>query len=150
MNRNPEADRYIKSQPEDRQAALAALRETVADALPQGFEEVMQYGMITYVVPLALYPAGYHAKPGEPLPFIALANQKQYLALYHMGIYGDPGLLTWFEKAYRDLGLGKLDMGKSCIRFRKPEAVPLALVKELCGKMTPQTYIAMYEAGHLK
>ena len=150
MNRNPEVDRYIQAQPENRQAALSALREAVAKSLPEGFGEQMQYGMISYVVPLSLYPAGYHTKPGEPLPFIALANQKQYLALYHMGIYGDPDLLVWFERAYAELGIGKLDMGKSCIRFRKPEAIPLALVKELCAKMTPQAYIAMYEAGHLK
>lgn len=150
MKRNAEADKYIASQPAERQKALEDLREVICGALPEGFEEMMQSGMINYVVPLSIYPPGYHVKPGGPLPFMALANQKQYIALYHMGIYQDSALMEWFRKAYEEKGIGRLDMGKSCIRFKKPDRIPLDLVRELCGKMPPARYIALYEQSRNK
>lgn len=142
-----ESEQYILAQPIERQAALRSLLETIRTSLPQGFEERMQYGMIGYVVPFEIYPSGYHVNPKEPLPFLALANQKQYIALYHMGIYGDPSLLGWFQKAYEALGIGKLNMGKSCIRFKKIDQIPLDLVATLCQKITPAQYVKQYEAS---
>jgi uncharacterized protein YdhG (YjbR/CyaY superfamily) len=147
---NKEVEQYVLAQPIERQEALRALLETVRANLPSGFEERMQYGMIGYVVPFETYPSGYHVNPKEPLPFMALANQKQYLALYHMGIYGDPAMLDWFQKAYKDLGIGKLDMGKSCIRFKKMDQIPLDLVAQLCQKITPAKYVEQYEASRQK
>jgi uncharacterized protein YdhG (YjbR/CyaY superfamily) len=150
MKNNEEVEKYILAQPVERQEALRSLRETIQTNLPQGFEERMQYGMIGYVVPFETYPSGYHVNPKEPLPFLALANQKQYIALYHMGIYGDPALLDWFQKAYESLGIGKLDMGKSCIRFKKIDQIPLDLVAALCQKITPAQYVEQYEASRNK
>jgi hypothetical protein len=150
MKINKEVEQYILAQPIERQAALRSLLETIRMNLPQGFEERMQYGMIGYVVPFETYPSGYHVNPKEPLPFMAVANQKQYIALYHMGIYSDPALLDWFQKAYEGLGIGKLDMGKSCIRFKKIDQIPLDLVADLCQKITPAQYITLYEASRQK
>lgn len=147
MKISNESEQYILAQPIERQAALRSLLETIRTNLPQGFEERMQYGMIGYVVPFETYPSGYHVNPKEPLPFMAVANQKQYIALYHMGIYGDPTLLDWFQKTYEDLGIGKLNMGKSCIRFKKIDQIPLDLVAALCQKITPAQYIDQYEAS---
>jgi len=147
MKISKEVEQYIAEQPVDRQGALQVLLETIRANLPPGFEERISYGMIGYVVPFETYPNGYHVNPKEPLPFMGLANQKHYIALYHMGIYGDPVLLDWFQKAYADLGIGKLDMGKSCIRFKKIDRIPLELVAELCKKITPAQYIKQYEAG---
>jgi hypothetical protein len=107
----------------------------------------MNYGMIGYVVPHSLYPAGYHCDPKLPLPFINLASQKQYIALYHMGVYADPALLGWFLEAHAQLGIGKPDMGKSCLRFKKPEKIPFDLIGELCTKVTPQAWIDRYESA---
>lgn len=150
MNTSKEAEQYILAQPIERQAALHSLLEIIRTSLPSGFEERISYGMIGYVVPFETYPSGYHVNPKEPLPFMALANQKQYIALYHMGIYGDHDLLSWFQKAYEALGIGKLDMGKSCIRFKKMDRIPLNLIAELCKKITPAQYIKQYEAGRQK
>lgn len=150
MKINKEVENYVAAQPAERQAALQSLLDTIRGNLPDGFEERIQYGMIGFAVPLATYPGGYHVNPKEPLPFIALANQKNYIAFYHMGIYGDSALMEWFQKAYADLNIGKLDMGKSCIRFKKMDRIPLDLIAELCKKITPAQYIKQYEAGRQK
>jgi uncharacterized protein YdhG (YjbR/CyaY superfamily) len=140
-------DQYVALLSEERQGAMQRLREVIRTHLPSGFEETMSYGMIGYVVPHSLYPGGYHCDPKLPLPFINLASQKQYIALYHMGVYANPELLEWFLKAYAQQGVGKPDMGKSCIRFKKPDNIPYGLIGELCKKMTPQAWIARYEAA---
>lgn len=138
-------DEYIDSLPEDRKEAMTKLRKTIKKNLPKGFKEVMSYGMIGYVVPHSIYPAGYHCDPKLPLPFMCIASQKNFIALYHMGIYGDPQLLKWFTDDYAKAVPTKLDMGKSCVRFKKPEHIPYQLIGELTAKMTPQDWIAMYE-----
>jgi hypothetical protein len=113
--------------------------------LPKGFQEVMNYGMPGFVVPHKLYPAGYHCKPEDPLPFISLASQKNSINFYHTGIYSEPKLLKWFTSEFPKHSKKKLDMGKSCVRFKKPEDIPLDLIGELVSKMTPQDWIALYE-----
>ena len=143
-------EKYIKQQPLERQDALNAIRQTVLDHLPQGFKEVMQYGMISYVVPHEIYSNGYHANPKEPLPFMGLANQKGYIALYHLGMYTDKSLLEWFVTSYEALDIGKLDMGKSCIRFKKIHNIPLELISQLCSKMSVESYVSIYEANKPK
>jgi len=140
-------DDYIKLQPPERQSALESLRITIKKCLPNGFEETIQYGMIGYVVPHSLYPQGYHVNPKEPLPFIALANQKGYIAFYHLGMYADKPLLEWFVKSYEALRIGKLDMGKSCVRLKKMEQIPYELIGELCAKLTFEDYVNLYEAN---
>ena len=102
----------------------------------------MQYGMITYVVPHSLYPAGYRVNPKDPLPFLSIGSQKQYLSLYHMGLYALPELLDWFRAAYERAGAGKLDMGKSCVRFRREDKIPFGLIEQLAAKITVQEYVA--------
>jgi len=136
---------YIKALPEDRKPVIEKLRNVILSNLPEGFTEQLSYGMIGYVVPLSRYPKGYHAKKGEPLPFLSLASQKNYIALYHMGIYGKPKLEEWFIKEYTDRVPTKLDMGKSCIRFKNPDHIPYDLVAELCQKITVDEFIELYE-----
>ena len=138
-------EEYIQALPESRRNPMARLRKVMCDHLPSGFKETMNYGMIGYVVPHALYPPGYHCTPDQPLPFISIASQKHFIALYHMGIYSDPELLHWFQKAYAEVVPTKLDMGKSCIRFKNPERIPWELIAELVGKMTPEVWINRYE-----
>ena len=150
MKISKDVEAYIANQPSERQEALRSLVAAIRQNLPDGFEERIQYGMIGYAVPLETYPKGYHVNPKDPLPFIGLANQKNYIAFYHMGIYGDPALMDWFQKAYADLNIGKLDMGKSCIRFKKMDRIPLDLIADLCKKITPAQYIKQYEAGRQK
>ena len=144
--KNP--DDYLSQLPEDRQGPMRRLREIIRDHLPAGFEETMSYGMIGYVVPHSRYPDGYHCDPKLPLPFINIASQKNHIALYHMGLYASPGLQQWFIAAYTKLS-GKLDMGKSCIRFKKPELIPFVLIGELCGKLTVSEWIELY-VGHVR
>ncbi|EMR03073.1 DUF1801 domain-containing protein [Cesiribacter andamanensis] len=136
---------YISSLPADRQAPMQQLRSTLQQHLPPGFEECINYGMIAYVVPHSRYPAGYHCDPKLPLPFISIASQKNFIALYHMGLYADPQLLSWFTATYPLHSNHKLDMGKSCIRFKKPDRIPYALIGELAEKLHPQQWIALYE-----
>ena len=138
---------YLGEVPVERRAVFTKLRRAIKSNLPAGFVEIMQYGMIGYVVPLAKFPAGYHTTPNTPLPFIALASQKKFIALYHMGLYGNRTLLGWFTKAYAAANVGKLDMGKSCVRFSKFDLVPVALVAELAGKVSMAEYIAQYQAA---
>ncbi len=135
---------YVAALPDDRRAVITAMREAVLKNLPEGFREVMSYGMLGYVVPHSLYPAGYHCDPKQPLPFISLASQKNYISFYHMGLYAG-GLLEWFESNWPLHSKKKLDMGKCCVRFKKPEDVPLELIGELAQKMTPQQWVEHYE-----
>lgn len=138
-------DEYILNLPEDRKEAISKLRRTILDNLPSGFTETMGYGMIGYVVSHASYPSGYHCNPTLPLPFINIASQKNFVAVYHMGIYANKELFDWFVKEYPKHVKRKLDMGKSCIRFKKIEDIPYALVGELMSKMTPAEWIKLYE-----
>lgn len=138
-------EQYLKEVPADRQAAMNKLRKIILKNLPKGFKEVMGYGMMGYCVPHSIYPAGYHCNPKDPLPFAGMASQKNSINFYHMGIYADPKLLKWFTDEYTKTGLGKLDMGKSCMRFKKPENIPFDLIGELCSKITVEKWIETYE-----
>ncbi len=136
---------YVDSLPAERKKVVAKLRTLLRKNLPKGFKEQMSYGMIGYVVPHSIYPAGYHVDPSLPLPFINLASQKSHVALYHYGIYGDQRLADWFVSSYSDTVGKKPDMGKSCIRFKKMEAIPYDLLSELAGKIDVDTFIKMVE-----
>ena len=138
-------DEYISKVPEDRTSAITKLRETVKLNLPKGFEEGINYKMIGYYVPHSIYPDGYHCNPKDPLPFICIASQKNFIAIYHSGIYADKKLLDWFVAEYPKYVKTKLDMGKSCIRFKKAENIPYDLIAELCKKMTVEDWVALYE-----
>ena len=138
-------EEYIAELPEERKIAISNLRATINKNLPPGFQETMGYGMIGYVVPLSTYPDGYHCTPDLPLPFMNLASQKNYIALYHSGIYADKALHDWFVKEYPKHVKTKLDMGKSCIRFKKIDSIPYDLIGELCKRMSVEQWIAMYE-----
>ncbi len=138
-------EEYISKVPPERTEAISKLRETVRDNLPEGFEEGIGYKMIAYYVPHSKYPDGYHCDPKLPLPFINIASQKNFIALYHSGIYADNTLLDWFVAEYPKHVKTKLDMGKSCIRFKKVETIPYELIGELCQKMTPERWIELYE-----
>ena len=140
-------DQYIEQIPQERQAVMQQLRDVIKINLPDGFEETMSYGMIGYVVPHSLYPDGYHCDPKLPLPFMNIASQKNFIAVYHSGIYADPDVMQWFVNEYPKYVKTKLDMGKSCIRFKKPDQIPLQLIGELATKMTPKQWINMYEAN---
>ena len=131
--------------PEDRKEAFTKLHQTIVSNLPEGFEPGISYGMLGYVVPHHLYPAGYHCKPSEPLPFVSIASQKNSINFYHMGIYMNPSLLEWFVTEYPKHSSQKLDMGKSCIRFKKTEHIPYELMAQLMQKMTAEQWIALYE-----
>ena len=143
-------EEYIAQLPEDRQAAINKLRKEIKKKLPKGFQEVISYGMIGYVAPHTLYPKGYHCNPELPLPFINIASQKNFIAVYHMGLYADKKLLEWFTNAYAQQATAKLDMGKSCIRFKKLDTIPYALLGELAAKLTPQQWIERYEKAFKK
>lgn len=137
-------DEYLETLPDDRAEIIAALRKTIKKNLPKGFEETMQYGMISYVVPHSLYPAGYHTNPKDALPFISIASQKNHIAVYHMAVYEGP-LHDWFVREFKKYSDKKLDMGKSCIRFKKADDVPVKLFGELASKVKPKEWIEMYE-----
>lgn len=136
---------YLDKIPEDRKPAFTQLYQTIITHIPTGFKETMSYGMIGWVVPHSLYPDGYHCDPSLPLPFMSLANQKNFIALYHMGIYADKKLHDWFVEEYPKHAKYKLDMGKSCIRFKRMDDIPYDLIGELVEKMTPQDWIQLYE-----
>lgn len=141
---------YVDSLPEERKIAIEKMRQAIKKTLPTGFEEVMCYGMLGYVVPHSLYPKGYHCDPKLPLGFISLASQKNFVALYHMGIYANPKLLDWFVGEFPKHSKSKLDMGKSCIRFKKMNDIPYELISELVSKMTVQDWIDCYESAFKK
>lgn len=132
--------------PIERKEAFHKLHEVIVKNLPKGFEAAISYGGLGYVVPHKLYPAGYHCKPSEPLPFAGIASQKNSINFYHMGIYSDAKLLDWFVNEYPKHSKQKLDMGKSCIRFKKLDEIPYQLIGELMKKMTPEQWINIYES----
>lgn len=136
---------YLNEIPEERKVAFLKLRESILKVIPKGFEEEMSYGMLGYIVPHSIYPEGYHCNPKLPLPFMAIASQKNFIALYHMGIYADPKLLDWFTSEYPKHNSQKLDMGKSCIRFKKLDQIPFDLIIELVEKITVKDWINCYE-----
>ena len=138
-------EQYLKELPLDRQEAMAKLRKVILKNLPKGFKEGMGYGMIGYCVPHSIYPKGYHCNPEQPLPFSSLASQKNFIAFYHMCVYGDTTLQKWFADEYAKAGIGKLDMGKSCIRFKNLSKIPYTLIGELCSKITVAKWIEIYE-----
>ena len=140
-------DEYIEAAPEERQEALRRMRALLRRHLPQGFEERLGYGMPAFVVPHDLYPAGYHCDSSLPLPFVSFANQKNFVALYHMGLYASPDDMAWFKASWDVKACGKLDMGKSCIRFRNMAKIPWTLLEQLSSRMTPADWIAHYESA---
>lgn len=135
----------IEELPEERRAPIKKLRSLFRKHLPKGFKEMRQNNMISWVVPHSRYPDGYHCDPNSPLPFLSIASQKNFIAVYHMGIYSDPKLLAWFEKQWPKHMDSKLDMGKSCIRLKKVDHIPYALFGELATKVTVDKWIAQYE-----
>ena len=139
-------DQYIEELPEDRKIAISNLRKVIQENLPEGFQETMSYGMIGYVVPHSLYPSGYHCTPNLPLPFLNIASQKNFIAVYHMLVYSDPNINQWFVNEFPKHSKSKLDMGKSCIRFKKLDQIPFELIGELASKVTVDEWIKIYEA----
>ena len=137
---------YLDELPADRKEAMNKLRKVINKNLPKGFQECMSYGMIGYVVPHSKYPAGYHCDPKLPLPFMNIASQKNFIAVYHMGVYAEPALLKWFTDTHEKVSPKKLDMGKSCVRYKKPEDIPFELIGELASKITPDEWIRLYES----
>lgn len=144
INANSPQD-YINQIPEDRREVVSKIREIILSNLPKGYEETMQYNMLSYVVPKSIYPNGYHCNPKDALPFISFASQKNFIALYHMGIYANEELLNWFTTEYPKHCKTKLDMGKSCIRFKKMDDIPFELIKELVQTVSVQDWIETYE-----
>ena len=138
-------EQYLAELPADRQKAMNELRKVIKKNLPKGFKEGMGYGNMGWSVPHSLYPPGYHCTPELPLPFMGIASQKNFIAVYHMGVYADPKLYKWFVEAHAKTSPKKLDMGKSCIRYKKPEDIPFQLIGELASKITPDEWITMYE-----
>lgn len=140
-------DAYLAELPDERKKAMTELRKVIKKNIPKGFKEVMGYGMAGWCVPHSLYPPGYHCTPELPLPFMGMASQKNFIAVYHMGVYADPKLLKWFTDAHAKASPKKLDMGKSCMRYKKPEDIPYKLIGELASKITVKEWIEMYESN---
>ncbi len=136
--------------PAERKDAFTKLRETILANLPKGFVEEMSYGMIGYVVPHSIYPKGYNCDPKLPLPFVSIASQKNFIALYHMGLYADTELLEWFVNDYPKHSKSRLDMGKGCIRFKKVDQIPYELIGDLLKKMSVKKWVMVYEENYLK
>jgi len=138
-------EEILTNLPLERVEPFTKLHDVIVKNLPKGFEVAISYGGLGYVVPHTLYPMGYHCKPIEPLPFAGIASQKNSINVYHMGIYADPKLLEWFVAEYPKHTKQKLDMGKSCIRFKKLDDIPYKLIGELMKKMSVEEWIIMYE-----
>ncbi|MGB2224887.1 MAG: DUF1801 domain-containing protein [Polaribacter sp.] len=138
---------YLEQIPENRKPIIEKIRVKINDNLPKGFEEGMNYKMIGYYVPHSIYPDGYHCDPKLPLPFMNIASQKNSINLYHMGIYANKEFLDWFVREYPKHCKTKLDMGKSCIRFKKMDQIPYDLIGELASKMTSEEWISIYESS---
>ncbi|KAB8139384.1 DUF1801 domain-containing protein [Gracilibacillus oryzae] len=138
-------ENYIDQIDEKWQSSFIELKKVIDEKIPEGFEQEMQYGMPSYVVPLSTYPDGYHCKKDTPLPFLSIAAQKNHLAVYHMGLYADSNLLQWFQTEYPNHMSTKLNMGKSCIRFTNPKKIPYQLIGELVSKQTVEEWIKVYE-----
>ncbi len=143
-------EQYLAELPEDRKEAMTKLRLLINENIPDGFEERMSYGMIGWVVPHSLYPDGYHCDPKLPLAFMSLGSQKNYIVLHHMGLYGDKNLLDWFTKEYVVHSKSKLDMGKGCVRFKKPEQIPYTFIGELVRKISVEDWVITYETAFKK
>ena len=135
----------LTSLPSDRVEPFNKLHDVILTNLPKGFEAAISYGGLGYVVPHTLYPSGYHCKPIEPLPFAGIASQKHSINFYHMGMYSDPKLLNWFVSEYPKHTKQKLDMGKSCVRFKKLDDIPYTLIGELMKKMSVKDWVDFYE-----
>lgn len=146
----PTPTSYIENLPDDRKQVVQEIRKIIVENLPEGFEETIQYGMLSWVVPHSIYPKGYHCDTKTPLPFLSLASQKNFISLYHMGIYAEPNLMDWFVANYNQHCKSKLDMGKSCIRFKKMDDIPFQLIGELSQKMSPAQWIELYESKFIK
>lgn len=138
---------YISLLPPERREPVTRLYQTVRDSLPTGYAEHIAYGMIGFAVPHSIYPAGYHASPQDPVPFIGIASQKHFIAFYHMGLYAMPELMAWFEAEYPKHARTRLDKGKSCIRFRQPDDIPYGLLAELCRKVSVDQYLDVYSVA---
>lgn len=141
---------YLANLAEERKEAFGKLRQVILSNLPDGFEECMNYGMIGYVVPHSIYPNGYHCDTKLPLPFMNIASQKNFIAFYHMGIYGNVELMDWFLSEFPNHSKAKLDMGKSCVRFKKMDDIPFQLIGKLVQKMTVTDWINQYESLYKK
>ena len=141
---------YLQNIPEERKEVFDKLMKTVRENIPKGFSEELSYGIPAWVVPHSLYPKGYHCSPELPLPFVSIASQKNFIALYHMGIYATPDLLNWFIKEYPKHSKRKLDMGKSCIRFKKMDDIPFELIGDLMKKMNPKEWMEKYESAFVR
>lgn len=140
-------EQYIDQLPEERRITMTKLRKTILDNLPEGFVETMSYGMIGYVVAHSVYPAGYHCDPKLPLPFMTIASQKNHVVVHHLGIYGSKDLLDWFTNEYSQNVKGKPDIGKGCIRFKKPDQIPYDLIGRLTAKMNVEEWVGVYESN---
>jgi hypothetical protein len=138
-------EQYLAELPEDRREAMSKLRKVTLQNIPKGFEEQISFGMLGYVVPHSIYPNGYHCNPKDPLPFFAIASQKNSINIYHMMVYADKNLHDWFSAEYPKYCKSKLDMGKSCIRFKKINDIPYDLIGELLSKVTLEQWISEYE-----
>ncbi len=148
MSQKPNTiEEYLATVPEDRKQAFDKLRSVILANLPKGFKEEMNYGMIGYVVPHAIYPAGYHCNTKLPLPFANIANQKNFVAFYHMGMYANKELYDWFVREYPKHCKYKMDMGKSCVRFKKMDDIPYELIGDLMKKMSVQDWVDIYETN---
>jgi uncharacterized protein YdhG (YjbR/CyaY superfamily) len=139
-------EEYLKAIPADRKEAVEGIRKAILKKLPKGFEECLNYGMIGYVVPHSIYPKGYHCDPKQPLPFMNIASQKNFISLYHMGLYINPEILAWFQTEYPKHSTAKLDMGKGCVRFKKMDQIPFKLIEELAGKIKVKEFITAMES----
>lgn len=135
---------YFEALPEERKEGVKELFEVFKTNLPKGFEAQVSYGHIGFVVPFSIYPNGYHCDTNQPLPFINIASQKNHIAIYHMGIYMKPELINWFENEFPKHSSKKLNMGKSCIRFRNTKDIPFDLLGELATKITVDDYVSLY------
>ena len=147
MNTHLTIDQWLYDIPEDRKEAVDKLRQLCKNNLPEGFEECINYNMLSYVVPKSIYPEGYHCTPDIPLPFLSIGNQKNHIGFYHMGIYAMPELMQWFTSEYLKYAKYKLDIGKSCIRLKRMDDIPYKLFAELCKKISPKEWITAYEAA---
>ena len=139
-------EEYIAQLPEDRKVPIQKLRQTILDHLDSDFYECINYGMLGYVVPFSIYPNGYHCNPKLPLPFMNLASQKNFIAVYHLGMYAKKEIYEWFVAEYPKHCKTKLDMGKSCVRFKKMDDIPFELIGQLAAKLSVEDWIAIYES----
>ena len=138
-------EEFIAFLPDDRREAVSNIRAVINKNLPEGFKECMPYGMIGWVVPHETYPAGYHCDPSKPLMLMGLTSTKGHISLHHLGLYGSGELTAWFQAEWPKHSARKLDMGKGCVRFKKPDDIPLELIGQLATKLSPKQWIEFYE-----